>query len=56
MQIKNSNDVSNNSIGFNSDFNEVSIFYKNRKTHRLKYKLKSEISEELVEKIIDHLN
>ena len=50
------NDVSNNSIGFNSDFNEVSIFYKNRKTHRLKYKLKSEISEELVEKIIDHLN
>ena len=50
------NDVSNNSIGFNSDFNEVSIFYKNKKTHRLKYKLKSEISEELVEKIIDHLN
>ena len=50
------NDVSNNSIGFNSDFNEVSIFYKNRKTHRLKYKLKSEISEELVEKIIYHIN
>ena len=25
------NDVSNNSIGFNSDFNEVSIFYKNNK-------------------------
>ena len=25
------NDVSNKSIGFNSDFNEVSIFYKDKK-------------------------
>ena len=44
------------SIGFESDFNEVSIFYKNKKIERLKYKSKSEISDELVEKIIDHLN
>ena len=50
------NDVSNESIGFDSDFNEVSIFYKNKKIDRLKYKSKSEISDELVEKIIDHLN
>tara|TARA_B100000963_G_scaffold42387_1_gene31524 strand:+ start:201 stop:1400 length:1200 start_codon:yes stop_codon:yes gene_type:complete len=50
------NDVSNDSIGFDSDFNEVSIFYKNKKIDRLNYKSKSEISEELVEKIIDHLN
>ena len=50
------NDVSNKSIGFDSDFNEVSIFYKNRKMDRLKYRSKSEISDELVEKIIDHLN
>ncbi len=50
------NDVSNNSIGFNSDFNEVSIFYKNKKTDKLIYKPKSEISDELVEKIISHLN
>ena len=50
------NDVSNKSIGFESDFNEVSILYKNKKTERLKYKSKSEISDELVEKIIDHLN
>ncbi len=50
------NDVSNQKIGFNSDFNEVSIFYKNNKTDKLKYKLKSEISDELVEKIISHLN
>ena len=50
------NDVSNEKIGFNSDFNEVSIFYKNNKTDKLKYKPKSEISDELVERIIDHLN
>ena len=50
------NDVSNDSIGFDSDFNEVSIFYKDKKMDRLKYRSKSEISDELVEKIIDHLN
>ncbi len=50
------NDVSNKKIGFNSDFNEVSIFYKNDKIEKLKYKPKSEISDELVEKIINHLN
>ena len=50
------NDVSNKKIGFDSDFNEVTIFYKNGKTDKLKYKPKSEISDELVEKIINHLN
>ena len=50
------NDVSNKKIGFDSNFNEVSIFYKNNKTEKLKYKLKSEISDELVKKIINHLN
>ena len=50
------NDVSNKKIGFNSDFNEVSIFYKNNKIERLKYRPKSEISDELVDKIINHLN
>ena len=50
------NDVSNKKIGFESDFNEVSIFYKDNKTDKLKYKLKSEISDELIEKIINHLN
>ena len=50
------NDVSNKKIGFNSDFNEVSIFYKNDKTDKLTYKTKSEISDEIVEKIINHLN
>ena len=50
------NDVSNKKIGFESDFNEVSIFYKDNKVEKLKYKPKSEISDELVEKIINHLN
>jgi len=50
------NDVSNKNIGFDSDFNEVSIFYKNNKTEKLEYKPKSEISDELVEKIVNHLN
>ena len=50
------NDVSKSNIGFNSDFNEVSIFYKNKKSDKISYKPKSEISEEIVEKIINHLN
>ena len=50
------NDVSNKKIGFNSDFNEVSIFFKNNNSEKLKYKLKSEISDEVAEKIINHLN
>ena len=50
------NNISNKLIGFDSDFNEVEIFYKNNKRDKLKYKPKSEISDELVEKIINHLN
>ena len=52
------NDVSNKSIGFDSDFNEVSIFYKNAniKDEKLKIKKKTEISEEIIERIIDQLN
>jgi len=50
------NDVSNKKIGFGSDFNEISIYYKNKKFEKIGYKAKSEISDELVDKIIDHLN
>jgi len=50
------NDVSNRNIGFESDFNEVSIFYKNKNSEKLKFKPKSEISDEVAEKIINHLN
>ena len=52
------NDVSNNSIGFDSDFNEVSIFYKDKKikNEKLAMKIKSEISEEIIDRVIKQLN
>ena len=52
------NDVSDSSIGFNSDFNEVSILYKNKQieNEKLTMKRKSEISEEIVERVIKYLN
>ena len=53
-----SNDVANKNIGFNSDFNEVTIHYKNKKINneKLFYKKKSEKSDEIVDRIIDQLN
>ena len=52
------NDVSNNSIGFDSDFNEVSIFYKDKeiRNEKLAMKKKSEISEEITDRVIKQLN
>ena len=52
-----SNDVSNKDIGFNSDYNEVTIHYKNKDLIRekLSYKKKSEISDEIVDRIIHQL-
>ena len=53
-----SNDVSNKDIGFNSDYNEVTIYYKNKdaKKDKLSYKKKSGISDEIVDRIINQLN
>ena len=53
-----SNDVSNENIGFNSEFNEVTIYYRNKniKTEKLSFKKKSEISDEIVDRIINQLN
>ena len=50
------NDVSNKKIGFNSDFNEVTIFYKNNKKETLFKKKKSLISEEIVDRVNIQLN
>ena len=52
------NDVSNKKIGFNSDFNEVSIFYKDGKikNEKLIKKKKSEISDEIIDRVIEQLN
>ncbi len=50
------NDISNKKIGFNSDFNEVTIHYKDKNKEKLFYKKKSEISDEIVDRIINQLN
>jgi len=52
------NDVSNKSIGFDSDFNEVSIFYKGKEINeeKLLMKKKSEISDEIINRVISQLN
>ncbi len=52
------NDVSKKENGFNSDYNEVFIHYKNSKTkkEKLSLKKKSEISEEIVDRIVAEIN
>ena len=50
------NDVSRKDIGFNSDFNEVSIFYKNRKSEVIPKMKKALLANEIVEKINQELN
>ena len=52
------NDISKKEIGFNSDYNEVTIHYKDDqdKKERLSMKKKSEISEEIVDRIIAQIN
>ena len=52
------NDVSNKEIGFDSNFNEVTIYHKDKniKKEKLEYKTKSEISDEIVDRIINQLN
>ncbi len=52
------NDVSNKSIGFESDFNEVTILYKNKKINdeNLTRKKKSDLSDEIIDRIISQLN
>ncbi len=50
------NDVSDSSIGFYSEDNEVSIFYKNNTRETLKKMSKSLIAKELVNRVINKLN
>jgi len=52
------NDVSNKSIGFESNFNEVTIFYKDEKINDeiIAMKRKSEISDEIIDRVVDQLN
>ena len=52
------NDVSNKSIGFDSDFNEVTILYKDKKIddEKLYMKKKSEIADEIIDRVVNQLN
>ena len=50
------NDVSNPSIGFESDFNEVSIFYKNMSYEKLTKMKKSLLADKIVKRVISQLN
>jgi phosphopantothenoylcysteine decarboxylase/phosphopantothenate--cysteine ligase len=49
------NDVSNQEIGFDSDFNEVSILYKNGEIEKISKDKKSVIANKIVKKIVSNL-
>ena len=51
-----SNDVSNPEIGFNSENNKVSIFYKNQDEENLPKMSKSAVANEISNKIISYFN
>ena len=50
------NDVSSPSIGFESDFNEVSIFYKNMNNEKLPKMKKSLLADKIIKRVISQLN
>ena len=52
------NDISKKKIGFDSDYNEVTIYYKDKKykKEKLSFKKKSKISEEIVDRIVARIN
>ena len=50
------NDISDNSIGFDSDDNQISIFYKDKKNENFKKMSKSLVASEIVNRVIEKLN
>ncbi len=50
------NDVSDETIGFGSDFNKISIFYKNKAKENLDRMSKSLVAEEIVKRVIHQIN
>jgi len=50
------NDVSNKSIGFESDDNEVTIFYKNKKIEKIPKMKKALIADKIVGRVISQMN
>ena len=52
------NDISRKDIGFDSDYNEVTIYFKDskRKKEKLSFRKKAEISEEIVDRIVTQIS
>ena len=50
------NDVSDQTIGFGSDFNKISIFYKDRPEENFEKMSKSLVAEEIVKRVIQQIN
>ena len=50
------NDVSDQTIGFESDFNKISIFYKDKPEENFERMSKSLIAEEVVKRVIQQIN
>ena len=50
------NDVSDQTIGFGSDFNKISIFYKDKPEENFDKMSKSLVAEEIVKRIIQQIN
>ncbi len=50
------NDVSDQTIGFGSDFNKISIFYKDKPEENFEKMSKSLVAEEIVKRIIQQIN
>ena len=50
------NDVSDQTIGFGSDFNKISIFYKDKTEENFEKMSKSLVAEEIVKRVIQQIN
>ena len=50
------NDISDQTIGFESDFNKISIFYKDKPEENLEKMSKSLVAEEIVKRVIQQIN
>ncbi len=50
------NDVSDKTIGFGSDFNKISIFYKDKPEENFEKMSKSLVAEEIVKRVIQQIN
>jgi len=50
------NDISKSDIGFNSEYNEVSIFYKNMKNEKITKMKKTILADKIVKRIVSQIN